>query len=103
MQRCKGRCGVQLMQYLFVDQAMLPQPGAAMHDAVTDRDGDRRIAVVEEFSDTGNRALLVGDGSRLGQPRIVAEILRVKLATLLADRFRLSAQQQIRCRWADTV
>ena len=55
MQRRKGRCGVQLLHYLSVDQAMLPQLRSAMHDTVTDRDGGRGAAVVKEFSDPGNR------------------------------------------------
>ena len=94
MQRRKSRRGVQLMQYLFVDQAMLTQLRSAMHDTVTDRDGGRGAAVVEEFSDAGNSIPLVGDGYCLGQSRIVAQILRVKLAALPADGLCLASQHQ---------
>src|SRR5580704_4504604 len=73
MQRRKGRCDVQLMHYLFVDHAMLPQLRSAMHDTVTDSDGGRRAPIAKEFSNTCNSVLLAGDGSRLGQPRIIAE------------------------------
>ena len=39
MQRSKGGCGVQLPGYAFVNQAMLPEFWAAMHDTVPDRSG----------------------------------------------------------------
>src|SRR5271155_3047515 len=103
MQRRKGRCGVQLMQNIFVDQAMPPQLRSAMHDTVTDSDGSRGATIVEELSDTGNSVPLVGDGSRLGQLRMVAQILRVKLATLPPDRFCLAGQQQVSFRRTDTI
>lgn len=83
---------------------MLPQLRSAMHDAVTDSDGGRSAAIVEELSDTGNSVPLVDDGSRLGQPRVVAQILRMKLAaTLPADRFCLTGQQQVGFRRPDMV
>ena len=103
MQRRKGRCGVQLMQDLLVDQAMLPQLRSAMHDAMTDSGGGRSAAIVEELSDTGNGVPLVFDGSLLVEPRIGAQILRMKLATLPADRFRLTGQQQVGFRRPDTI
>ena len=103
MQRRKGRRGVQLMQDLFVNKAMLPQLRSAMHDTVTDSDGSRGTTIVEELSDTDNSILLVGDASRFNLPCIVAQIFRTKLATFFADRFRLPTQQQLRFRRADTI
>ena len=103
MQRRKGRCGVQLLHDLYVDQAMLPQLRSAMNGTMADCDGGRGAAVVKEFADAGNRFPLRGNGRRLGQPRMAAQILRVKLATFLADRLGLAGQQQLRFLRADAI
>src|ERR1700733_10245837 len=103
MQRRKGRCGVQLLHYLSIDQAMLPQLRSAMNDTVTDSDGSRGAALVKEFPDAGNSFPLGGNGQHLDQRRTVAHVLRVKLATRLADRFCLAGQQQLRFGRADTI
>src|ERR1700728_4444648 len=103
MQRRKGRRGVQLLHDLSVDQAMLPQLRSAMNDTVTDRDGGTGAALVKEFSDASNGFPLGGNGRGLDQPRMGAQIPRVKLATSLADRFRLAGQQQLGFRGADAI
>ena len=48
-------------------------------------------------------SLWVGMGDRLDQPRIIAQISRVKLATFLADRFGLAGQQQLGFLRADAI
>ena len=103
MQRRKGRGGIQLLHDLSVDQAMLPKLRSAVNDTVTDRDGGRGAAVIKEFPDAGNCFPLGGNGQDLDQPRITAHILRVELATRLADRFCLAGQQQLRFGRADTI
>ena len=103
MQRRKGRCGIQLLHYLSVDQAMLPQLRSAMNDTVADCDGSRCAAIVKEFPNAGNSFPLSGNGRRRDRQRIVAQILRAKLTALSADRFCLAGQQQLRFGRADTV
>jgi hypothetical protein len=103
MQRRKGRCSIQLMQDLFVDQAMLPQLRSAMNDTVTDGDGGRGAAVVKQFPDAGNGFPLGRNKRGLDQLRIAADVLRVKLTILSADRFGLAGQQQLGFGRTDTI
>ena len=53
MQRRKSGRGFQLLQYLFIDQAMLPQLRSAMHDAVSDRGRRGHFGVVEKVCRCG--------------------------------------------------
>src|ERR1700722_13610315 len=103
MQRRKGRCGVQLLHDLSVDQAMLPQLRSAMNDTVTDRDGGRSAAIVKEFPDASNCFPLGENGRRLDQSPIISQILRATLSPSPADRFGPTGQQQVGFRRADAI
>ena len=85
---------LKLLQVPLVDQAMLPQLRSAMHDPVSDGDGRRAARVGKELPDAGNRFAWLGMATVSDQQCVIAQIPRVELAALLADRFSLAGQKQ---------
>ena len=96
MQRRKSGCGFQLLRYHFVNQAMLPELRAAMHDTVPYRCWCGHFFLVEKFPDADHRIPLAENGCSVVHQRISLRVPHLKLAVWLADRLRSAREQRVR-------
>jgi len=70
VQRRKNGRFSQLLRYLFVNQAMLPELRAAVHDTVPYRCGRGRFCLFEKSADANHRIPLAEDGRGIVRQRI---------------------------------
>jgi len=94
MQRRKHHGGFELPQHRRIDAAMLPQPGTAMHQPMADGGRRRQLGIIQQPADAGDGLSLVGNGAGFGQQLLAARVLRMDFCLALADRFRLTGEQQ---------
>ena len=100
--RKSGRA-FQLLRYYFVNQAMLPELRAAMHDTVPYRCWCGRFFLFKKFPDADHRIPLAEDGCSVVHQRISLRVPHLKLAAWLADQFRNAREQRVRPRGANAV
>src|ERR1700710_504760 len=95
--------GLQLLQYQFVYQTMLPQFRSAMDDTVPDRCWFGHVGPIEKFSDTDNGLLQTGDRYRFGEQRFALRVSCAEFSAVLADRLGLAVEQYFDERRPDAI